>query len=52
MKNRGRLESRVYPVPEEIDKEVARLKLKAMGINIDSLTPEQREYLSSWEEGT
>lgn len=52
VKNRGRLESRVYPVPEEIDKEVARLKLKAMGINIDSLTPEQREYLSSWEEGT
>jgi len=51
-KNRGRLESRVYPVPEEIDKQVARLKLQAMGIEIDSLTPEQREYLTSWEEGT
>lgn len=51
-KNKGRLESRVYPVPEEIDKKVARLKLQAMGIDIDSLTPEQREYLSSWEEGT
>jgi adenosylhomocysteinase len=52
VKNRGRLEAGVYPVPEEIDKEVARLKLEAMGIKIDSLTPEQREYLDSWEEGT
>ncbi len=51
-KNRGRLESRVYPVPEEIDKQVARLKLQAMGIEIDSLTPEQRNYITSWEEGT
>lgn len=51
-KNRGKLESRVYPVPEEIDKEVARLKLQAMGIAIDSLTPEQKKYLTSWEEGT
>ena len=51
-KNRGKLESRVYPVPEEIDKEVARLKLQAMGIAIDNLTPEQKEYLTSWEEGT
>jgi len=51
-KNRGRLESRVYPVPEEIDKQVARLKLQAMGIEIDSLTPEQKGYLTSWEEGT
>ena len=52
VKNRGRLEARVYPVPEEIDKEVARLKLEAMGIKIDSLTPEQEKYLGSWEEGT
>ncbi len=52
VKNKERLESRVYPVPEEIDKEVARLKLQAMGIDIDSLTSEQRKYLSSWEEGT
>ncbi len=51
-KNKGRLESRVYPVPEEIDKQVARLKLQAMGIEIDSLTPEQRRYITSWEEGT
>ena len=52
VKNRGRLEIRVYPVPEEIDKQVARLKLNSMGISIDSLTPEQKEYLTSWEEGT
>jgi adenosylhomocysteinase len=39
-------------VPEEIDKQVARLKLQAMGINIDSLTPEQKGYLTSWEQGT
>ena len=51
-KNRGRLEIKVHPVPEEIDKEVARLKLDAMGINIDRLTPQQKKYLTSWEEGT
>ena len=52
VKNRGRLEIRVYPVPEEIDKQVAQLKLNSMGVNIDSLTPEQTEYLTSWEQGT
>jgi len=52
VKNRERLEPKVYPVPEEIDKQVARLKLNSMGIDIDSLTPEQEEYLTSWEEGT
>jgi len=46
------LDRKVYSVPEEIDREVARLKLKALGIEIDELTPEQRKYLSSWEEGT
>ncbi len=46
------LERKVYDVPEEIDSEVARLKLRAMGIAIDVLTDEQRKYLSSWEEGT
>ncbi|HUV76325.1 MAG TPA: adenosylhomocysteinase [Dehalococcoidales bacterium] len=51
-KNRGKLESRVYPVPEKIDKQVARLKLEAMVIAIDKLTPEQKKYLTSWEEGT
>jgi adenosylhomocysteinase len=42
----------VYPVPEEIDRNIAALKLKAMGIEIDVLTPEQAKYLASWEEGT
>jgi len=52
VKNRGRLETKVYPVPEEIDKDVARLKLQSMGIDIDNLTAEQEKYLTSWEEGT
>ncbi len=52
VKNRGKLEVKVHDVPEEIDKEVARLKLKAMGVAIDTLTAEQSKYLSSWEEGT
>ncbi len=46
------LKPQVYPVPEEIDNGVGKLKLKAMGIGIDILTPEQRKYLESWEEGT
>jgi len=52
VKNRERLEPKVYPVPEEIDKQVARLKLQSMGVDIDTLTPEQEKYLTSWEEGT
>jgi len=52
VKNKGSLEIKVHPVPEEIDKQVARLKLNSMGINIDSLTPEQKQYLTSWEQGT
>jgi adenosylhomocysteinase len=51
-KNAKTLERKVYDVPQEIDAEVARLKLHAMGIVIDTLTEEQRRYLSSWEEGT
>jgi len=51
-KNAKSLEMKVYDVPEEIDAEVARLKLHAMGIEIDTLTEEQKRYLSSWEEGT
>jgi adenosylhomocysteinase len=39
-------------VPEDIDKEVARLKLQSIGVNIDNLTTEQEKYLSGWEEGT
>jgi adenosylhomocysteinase len=43
---------RVYTLPAELDKEIARLKLKAMNIRIDTLTPEQEHYLNSWESGT
>jgi adenosylhomocysteinase len=50
--NATNLERRVYPVPEEIDKEIARLKLATMGISIDELTDEQAKYLASWDEGT
>jgi adenosylhomocysteinase len=46
------LERKVYPVPEEIDREIARLKLETMGITIDQLTEEQAQYLASWNEGT
>ena len=46
------LERKVYPVPEEIDREIARLKLETMGIEIDRLTDEQAQYLASWSEGT
>jgi adenosylhomocysteinase len=48
----NKLENQVYSVPEHIDKKIARLKLKSMGIEIDSLTPEQEKYLSSWKMGT
>jgi adenosylhomocysteinase len=50
--HRGKLENRVHEVPLEIDREVARRKLAAMGVAIDELTPEQRAYLASWREGT
>ena len=46
------LERRVYPVPREIDEEIARLKLDTMGVEIDRLTEEQARYLASWDEGT
>lgn len=46
------LEKKVYPVPQKIDREIARLKLEAMGVEIDFLTPEQEKYLSSWQMGT
>jgi adenosylhomocysteinase len=52
VKHRGSLEPRVYEVPRDIDREVARLKLHAMGVEIDVLTDEQEEYLRSWTEGT
>ncbi len=50
--NAATLEARVYSVPDDIDAEIARLKLESMGIKIDTLTEEQETYLSSWEEGT
>ena len=52
VKKGNELEPRVYPVPEHVDIEVGRLKLNAMGIKIDSLTPEQKRYQESWEMGT
>lgn len=51
-KHHAELKPQVYSVPHDIDKEIARLKLQAMGIHIDSLTAEQARYLTSWEEGT
>ena len=50
--NAPRLERRVYPVPEDIDLEIARLKLDTMGVAIDRLSEEQARYLASWDEGT
>ncbi len=52
VKNGERLENRVYKVPEDIDRKVATLKLNTLGIKIDKLTPEQTQYLQSWEIGT
>jgi len=52
VKNAGKLENKVYAIPEDIDMEIARLKLESMGIEIDVLTEEQIAYLSSWQEGT
>ena len=52
VKNKKKLENRVYNVSADIENQVARLKLKSMGINIDKLTPEQEKYLKSWEIGT
>ncbi len=52
VKMKGKLEPTVYPVPDEIDQEVGKLKLAAMNITIDSLTAKQRDYLASWESGT
>lgn len=52
VKNHDKLEKKVYGVPLDIDREIARLKLDAMGVKLDVLTPEQTTYLNSWEEGT
>jgi adenosylhomocysteinase len=52
VKNHDSLEKKVYPVPEEIDREIARLKLESRGVEIDELTDIQRKYLASWDQGT
>ena len=52
VKNQGKLSAGVYPVPADLDDNVAALKLKSLGVAIDTLTAEQKEYLSSWQEGT
>jgi adenosylhomocysteinase len=52
VKHAGEMQKKVYSVPESIDREIARLKLEAMGVQIDKLTEEQVKYLNSWEEGT
>ena len=52
VKNYGKLENKVYTLPREIDELIAKLKLESMGIEIEKLTPEQKKYLESWEEGT
>lgn len=52
VKRKGTLKPRVYVLPKEVDERVARLKLRAMGMRFDRLTPSQRKYLHSWQEGT
>ena len=48
VQNKGKLENKLYTLPKEVDENIARIKLEAMGLKIDTLTPEQAEYLSSW----
>ncbi len=52
VQNKGKLEPGIYNIPQEVDKDIARLKLKAMGIEIDTLTADQEEYINSWTVGT
>ncbi|HVN05687.1 MAG TPA: adenosylhomocysteinase [Bryobacteraceae bacterium] len=52
VKNHAKLEKRVYSVPEDLDRQVARMKIESMGVKVDRLTPEQETYLTSWSEGT
>jgi adenosylhomocysteinase len=51
-KNKGKLEATIHLLPEEVDMEIARLKLTAMNVSIDELTPEMIEYMNSWQSGT
>jgi adenosylhomocysteinase len=50
--NKGKLLAKVYILPKRLDRQVAKLKLKALGVKIDHLSREQRKYLGSWQEGT
>ncbi|MFY9530025.1 MAG: adenosylhomocysteinase [Candidatus Acidiferrales bacterium] len=52
VKHANELENQVYPVPEVIDRQIAKLKLESMGVQVDKLTPDQEHYLASWSEGT
>ncbi|MBI4100501.1 adenosylhomocysteinase [Candidatus Microgenomates bacterium] len=52
LQNKGQLKNKVYVLPQKLDVSIARLKLQAMGVGIDRLTPEQKHYLASWQEGT
>jgi adenosylhomocysteinase len=52
VKNQGTLAPGLHSIPEAVDREIARLKLVAMGIEVDSLTPEQEIYINSWTMGT
>jgi len=52
VKNKGKLGPKVYRIPEDIDREIARLKLESLGVSLDSLSKEQKEYMSGWKEGT
>ena len=52
IENRGKLTPKVYTLPMKIDREIARMKLESMGISIDRLSREQREYMFSWRKGT
>lgn len=52
VKNHKKLENKVYPVPQHLDQEIAKLKLQGMSVSIDKLTKEQEKYLASWEMGT
>ena len=51
-KNKGKFKNKVYSLPQELDNEIARLKLNSEGVKIDKLTKEQKKYLNSWQEGT
>lgn len=52
VKHRGQLPNRMMPLPRDVDEEIARLKLQAMGVSFDTMTPEQQQYMSSWQFGT